>query len=50
MNFALKKIQKWLKVDKLTQRPNTNWNQYMQTGSRPKLQLISDNFSVKVNK
>ena len=48
--FCSKKIQKWLKVDKLTQRPNTNWNQYMPIGSRPKLQLISDNFSVKVNK
>ena len=47
MNSALKKIQKWLKVDKLTQRPNANWNQYM---PGPKLQLISDDFSVKVNK
>ena len=50
MNSALNKIHKLLKLDKLTQRPNTNWNQYMPIGSRPELQVISDNFSVKVSK
>ena len=48
MNYDLNKIQTWLKVNKLTL--NVKKTKYMLIGSRSKLELLSDNFTVKVNK
>ena len=47
MNSDLSKIPTWLKVNKLTL--NVKKTKYMLIGSRPKLELLSDNFRVKVN-
>ena len=47
MNSDLSKIPTWLKVNKLTL--NVKKTKCMLTGSRPKLELLSDNFTVKVN-
>ena len=47
MNSDLSKIPTWLKVNKLTL--NVKKTKYMLSRSRPKLELLSDNFSVKVN-
>ena len=47
MNSDLSKIPTWLKVNKLTL--NVKKTKYMLTGSRPKLELLSDNFTVEVN-
>ena len=46
-NSDLSKIPTWLKVNKLTL--NVKKTKYMLIGSRPKLELLSDNFGVKVN-
>ena len=46
-NSDLSKIPTWLKVNKLTL--NVKKTKCMLTGSRPKLELLSDNFTVKVN-
>ena len=43
----LSKIPTWLKVNKLTL--NVKKTKYLLIGSRPKLELLSDNFTVKVN-
>ena len=43
----LSKIPTWLKVNKLTL--NVKNTKYLWIGSRPKLELLSDNFTVKVN-
>ena len=40
-------IQSWLKVNKLTL--NVKKTKYLLIGSRPKLDLVPDNFTVKVN-
>ena len=47
MNSDLSKIPTWLKVNKLTL--NVKKTKYMLIGSGPKLELLSDNFTVKVN-
>ena len=47
MNSDLSKIPTWLKVNKLTL--NVKKTKYMLIGSRPKLELLSHNFRVKVN-
>ena len=47
MNSDLSKIPTWLKVNKLTL--NVKKTKYMLSRSRPKLELLSDNFRVKVN-
>ena len=44
---ALDKIQTWLKVNKLTL--NVKKTKYTLIGSRPKLDLVSNNFAVKVD-
>ena len=47
MHSDLNKIPTWLKVNKLTL--NVKKTKYLLIGSRPKLELLSDNFTVKVN-
>ena len=47
MHSDLSKIPTWLKVNKLTL--NFKKTKYLLIGSRPKLELLSDNFTVKVN-
>ena len=47
MNSDLDKIQTWLKVNKLTL--NVKKTKYMLIGSRPILDLVSNNFAVKVD-
>ena len=47
MHSDLSKIPTWLKVNKLTL--NVKKTKYLLIGSRPKLELLSDNFTVKVN-
>ena len=47
MNSDLDTIQTWLKVNKLTL--NVKKTKYMLIGSRPKLDLVSNNFAVKVD-
>ena len=47
MNSDLSKIPTWLKVNKLTL--NVKKTKYMLSRSRPKLELLSDNFTVEVN-
>ena len=47
MNSDPSKIPTWLKVNMFTL--NVKKTKYMLTGSRPKLELLSDNFTVKVN-
>ena len=47
MNSDLSKIPTWLKVNKLTL--NVKKTKYMLSGSRPKLELLPDNFTVGVN-
>ena len=46
-NSDLSKIPTWLKVNKLTL--NVKKTKYMFSRSRPKLELLSDNFTVEVN-
>ena len=47
MNSDLSKIPTWLKVNKLTL--NVKMTKYLLIGSRPNLELLLDNFTVKVN-
>ena len=47
MNSDLDTIQTWLKVNKLTS--SVKKTKYMLIGSRPKLDLVSNNFAVKVD-
>ena len=47
MNSDLNIIQSWLKVNKLTL--NVKKTKYLLIGSRPKLDLVPGNFTVKVN-
>ena len=47
MNSDLSKIPTWLKVNKHTL--NVKKTKCILTGSRPKLELLSDNFTVEVN-
>ena len=48
MNSNLNQIPTWLKVNKLSL--NVKKTKYLLIGSRPKLELLADNFTVKVNK
>ena len=48
MNSDLDKIQTWLKVNKLTLNVKKK-TKYVLIGSRPKLDLVSNNFAVKVD-
>ena len=48
MNSDLDKIQTWLKVNKLTLNVKKT-TKYMLIESRPKLDLVSNNFAVKVD-
>ena len=47
MNSDLDTIQTWLKVNKLSL--NVKKTKYMLTGSRPRLDLVSNNFLGKVD-